>query len=118
MRIRINGLALVFATVSTGAAAEALPFDGKWATDLANCGLAAPDGERHAPITISASQLIAPGVMTCDFTSVLPGGMSYRVEATCEAIGQRGIELFTLAVLDGRLYWTWGGKTGTFDRCP
>jgi hypothetical protein len=56
--------------------------------------------------------------MACEFKSVLPGGISYRVEASCDASGQKSDEFFTFAVLSGRLYWSWGGRTADFDRCP
>ena len=56
--------------------------------------------------------------MTCDFTSVLPGGISFRVEAACDTNGEKGNEFFTFAVMDGRLYWSGAGKTQGFERCP
>ena len=100
------------AVLSAGtAAAEMLPFEGNWAQRIDLCVTI------DAPITLTARRL-ASSVMTCEFTSVLPGGMSYRIEAACEALGLRGDEFFTFAVLNGRLYWTWAGETGIFERCP
>jgi hypothetical protein len=108
------------AVLSTGTAAQTLPFEGKWALRLETCGNAAgtsPAGP-DAPITLTAKCLVAPPFMTCDFKSVLPGGISFRVEAACEAAGQKGDEFFTFAVLGARLYWSWAGKTQAFERCP
>src|SRR3712207_1227008 len=100
------------------AAAQSLPFEGRWATraDLCARGRTSPP-ETGTLITLTARQLKSP-VMNCRFRSVLPGGMSFRIEASCEALGQRGEEFFTVAVLDRRLHWTWAGKTGIFERCP
>ena len=99
------------------ARADALPFEGKWATRREACAGAQP-ADGGAPVTITAERLAAPPFMSCAFTSVLPGGTSFRIEASCAAGGQKGDEFFTFAVLAGRLYWSWGGKTGIFDRCP
>jgi len=109
------GLALLVGAES--GAAQTLPFEGRWTTHVENCSLQPPP-EAGAPVTITAARLVAPPMMTCDFTSVLPGGMSFRIEATCAALGQIGHEFFTFAVLDQRLHWTWGERTGIFDRCP
>jgi hypothetical protein len=112
---------LVLLTVlgaSAAAAAEALPFEGKWATHGETCGGGTSSTDSGTPITVTASRLEALPFMSCDFKSVLPGGMSYRITASCDASGQKGEEFFTFAVLDKRLYWSWGGKTGIFERCP
>jgi len=92
--------------------ADSLPFEGRWTKQGETCVAGQP-----APLVLTAKRLEARTVMNCDFTSVLPGGISFRVEADCEASGQKGHEFFTFAVLSGRLYWSWGGQTGGFDRC-
>jgi hypothetical protein len=107
----------VLALLGAGhARADTLPFEGKWARQPEACE-GAPSAGRGVPITITAERLIAPPFMSCEFTSVLPGGISFRIAASCDASGQRSEEFFTFAVLSGRLYWSWGGKTGVFDRC-
>ncbi|MBV9862316.1 MAG: hypothetical protein JO267_09235 [Alphaproteobacteria bacterium] len=113
------GVAGLLAVTFSGEAASAqtLPFEGRWATDADRCS-PARQAAAKAPITITATSLAAPPAMTCNFTSVLPGGASFRVEATCQAMGRTGHEFFTFAVLGERLYWTWGERTGVFDRCP
>ena len=113
-------LLAVAAVLNSSAAAQTLPFEGKWASRLEMCvndaGTSSPAG--GVLITLTARRLVS-SVMSCEFRSVLPGGMSYRIEASCQAaLGQRGEEFFTFAVLDGRLHWTWAGKTGIFERCP
>jgi hypothetical protein len=99
------------------ARAQTLPFVGKWSSYPENC---TKDGgvAQGAPVTITADALTAPPLMNCQFASVLPGGASFRVNATCDAQGQTGHEFFTFAVLGGRLYWSWGERTGIFERCP
>jgi hypothetical protein len=99
----LAGLSLL-AVPGTGAAADTLPFEGKWARQGASCGAPAGAGD-GAPIVVTASSLSASPFMTCTFKSVLPGGISYRVEASCDASGEKGEEFFTFAVLSGRLYW-------------
>jgi len=106
------------ALIGTGAAAQTLPFEGRWALRLDRCATAASPTEPGQPITLSAKRLVAAPFMTCEFTSVLPGGASFRVEATCDGAGEKGDEFCTFAVLDGRLYWSWAGKTQAFERCP
>jgi len=100
--------------VAASAVADTLPFEGRWAAKPEACAKA---GSSTIAITLTAGRLAAPPLMDCEFTSVLPGGVSYRVEATCDAAGKRGAEFFTFAVLAGKLYWTWGGRTMTFERC-
>jgi hypothetical protein len=106
------------AMLGAGAVAQTLPFEGKWALRLDRCTAAASPTEPGQPITLSAAHLIAAPFMTCDFTSVLPGGSAFRVAATCDGAGRKGDEFFTFAVLDGRLYWSWAEKTQVFERCP
>jgi hypothetical protein len=116
--IRLIQLTLAAFVFVGSAAAQTLPFEGKWALHLDRCAIAASPTEPGQPITLTAKRLVAPPVMTCDFTSVQPGGVSFRVQAACDARGQKGDEFFTFAVLNGRLFWSWGEKTQTFDRCP
>ena len=99
----------------SAAVADPLPFEGTWAKNPEACGSGKPDD--GARITITANRLVASPFMTCDFTSVLPGGISYRIEASCDANGQKGAEFFTFAVMSERLYWSWAEKTATFERC-
>jgi len=108
---------LLATCVARAAAADTLPFEGRWATQSQSCASDAGSTGGTLPITVTASRLEVPPLMVCDFTSVLPGGISFRVEAACEVEGQHGNEFFTFAVLAGRLYWSWGGKTVGFERC-
>jgi hypothetical protein len=110
-------LFVVILLAARAATADTLPFEGKWARQGEPCTAAGAGGD-SAPLVITATRLEATGFMTCDLTSVLPGGMSFRVEARCESNGEKGSEFFTFAVLSERLYWSWAGKTGTFERCP
>jgi hypothetical protein len=96
------------------AAAQPLPFEGKWAMKAEWCE--AKDGQ-PPPIRLTARRLDAI-IMTCDFTSVLPGGASHRVEADCVAGKDRGQEFFGFAKLDDRLYWSWDSHTEGYVRCP
>ncbi len=109
--------AVVLMVAGQAAAADPLPFEGKWSREGDTCN-GSTAGGGAAPIVITAQRLEALPFMTCDFRSVLPGGMSFRVAASCDSNGQKGEEFFTSAVLSERLYWSWGGKTGTFERCP
>jgi hypothetical protein len=109
---------MLAALFADGATAQTLPFEGKWALRTDRCAVAAGSTEPGQPIVLTAQRLVAAPFMTCDFTSVLPGGMSFRVEAACDAGGQKGHEFFTFAVLSGHLYWSWGDKTQSFERCP
>ncbi|MBM3548258.1 MAG: hypothetical protein FJX54_15015 [Alphaproteobacteria bacterium] len=105
----------LLALLSVGQAmAQPLPFEGRWAMKLEWC--VAKDGQ-PPPIRLTAKRLDAI-VMTCDFTSVLPGGVSHRVEADCVAGKDRGREFFGFAKLDDRLYWNWGSRTEGYVRCP
>jgi hypothetical protein len=115
--MRAFTLTSVFAALlGSSAAAETLPFEGNWATSLERCGKSATGP--GVPIALTAKRLVVAPFITCDFTSVLPGGMSFRVEAACDAAGQKSHEFFTFAVLAGRLYWSWGEKTQDYERCP
>lgn len=111
--LRFLALTAVLATVlgTELAAAERLPFEGKWSRRIERCN------EAGGLLTITADRLVTP-VMSCEFRSVLPGGASFRVEAACEALGQKADEFFTFSVLSERLYWSWAERTGTFERCP
>ena len=113
----IRLLAIAAVLDSSAVAAQTLPFEGKWARRLEFCANGAGTSSPAAGvlITLTARRLVS-SVMNCEFRSVLPGGMSYRIEASCEALGQRGEEFFTFAVLDGQLHWTWAGKTAIFER--
>jgi hypothetical protein len=115
---RFGGALMLASLFAGGAVAQTLPFEGKWAVQQDRCALASGSSEPGQPITLTAKRLVAAPFMTCDFTSVLPGGVSFRVEAACDAAGQKGAEFFTFAVLSGRLYWSWGGKEQGFERCP
>jgi hypothetical protein len=117
MRGYICNLVLLTVIGTGHAIADTLPFEGKWARTKNACG-SGVTGDGGAPITLSARRLVAQPLMICEFKSVLPGGISYRVEASCDANGQQGEEFFTFAVLAERLYWSWGGRTATFERCP
>ncbi len=111
--------ALAFAALFGGSAvAQTLPFEGKWALRADRCAVAAGSTEPGQAIVLTAKRLVAAPFMTCDFTSVLPGGVAFRVDAACDAADQKGHEFFTFAVLGGRLYWSWGDKTQGFERCP
>ena len=94
------------------AGADPLPFEGKWIREGEACA-----GGQATPLVLNAKRLDATGLMSCDFTSVLPGGIAFRVEADCESGGHMGHEFFTFAVLSGRLYWGWDGQSKTFERC-
>ena len=110
---------LALITVMGGSAfAQTLPFEGKWALRLDKCAASASPTGPGQPIVLTAKRLVAAPFMTCDFTSVLPGGISFRVEAACDTNGEKGNEFFTFAVMDGRLYWSGAGKTQGFERCP
>jgi hypothetical protein len=117
VRLGIAAFALA-ALPCAGAAAQTLPFEGKWALQADRCNIAPGSTQPSQPITLTAKRLVAAPFMSCDFTSVLPGGISFRVEAACDANGEKGHEFFTFAVLNGRLYWSWGDKTQEFERCP
>src|SRR5260221_12823878 len=99
-------------------AAQALPFEGKWARRAALCradpGQASE--ENPLPIVLTQRRLVA-AAMVCEFTSVLPGGLSFRVEADCLAGDAHGHEFFTFARLGGFLQWSWGGRTESFVSC-
>ena len=99
------------AALAVGAAALTLPFEGIWAQQAEDCGkptatLPVP----RVPITLTAKRLIVRPFFTCEFRSVLPGGASFRVEATSANGKEKDDEFFTIAVLQGRLIWnTVGG---------
>lgn len=116
MRGYLGGLFWVGVLASGSALAQILPFEGRWTSKPGSCQDS--QGGPGGPVVISANRLVAAPFMRCEFKSVLPGGASYRVEASCDADGQKGEEFFTFAVLAERLYWSWGGQTGTFERCP
>ena len=117
--MRVGAAAVALGVLcSAGAGAQTLPFEGKWAPRLDRCAAAAAQAGSGPPIILTAKHLDAAPLMSCDFASVLPGGTSFRVEAACDAGGRKGSEFFTFAVLGGRLYWSWGGKTQAFERCP
>jgi hypothetical protein len=99
-------------------AAEPLPFEGKWALRAEWCQShpGPPSEERPQPIMLTARRLVTD-VMACEFTSVLPGGVSFRVEADCIAGAERGHEFFGFARIGDRLHWSWAGQTGTFVPC-
>lgn len=107
----VRSLAIVVALLGSAAgAAEPLPFEGRWALRAESCG-------SEAEVTTLTAERLHTRVMSCRFGSVLPGATAFRVEADCDALGQTGHEFFTFAVLDGKLYWTWAERTGTFERC-
>ena len=49
---------------------------------------------------------------------MLPGGVSWRIEAECVDGEEKSHEFFTFAMLDGLMHWSWAGRTVTFHRCP
>ena len=104
---------LVSGAGQTGAAE--FPFEGTWVPRGKACE--AELNERHEAIAVITGQGLKFRAMTCNFESVLPGGASYRVEASCAAAGEQWHEFFTFTALEGRLYWIWAGKTGEFDPC-
>ncbi len=77
---------------------------------------AAKPGE-PPPVILTRSTLTSP-FMTCTFSSVLPGGVSWRVEADCTDGKAKGHEFFGFAVLSELLHWSWDKQTVTFRRCP
>lgn len=110
-------LALVLAVIAAPVSAQPLPFEGRWAQQVAWC-TSLPQG-RPAPVTLTDKKLTSPA-MTCDFTSVLPGFVMWRIEANCTIVEtkERGSDFFGFTVLDGLLHWSWGDRTVTFHRCP
>lgn len=111
---RTLSLLLATALPAGTAAAQPLPFEGKWAMKAELCQ--ARDGQ-PPPVHLSARQLDSPFI-TCEFSSVLPGGASFRIEAECTAGKDRGREFFTFAKLGDLLYWSWGTRTEGFVRYP
>ena len=111
----ISGLTAL--SLAVPAAAQPLSFEGRWAQQSAWC-TSLPSG-RPAPVVLTRQRLASPA-MTCDFTSVKPGGVMWRVEADCVVTEtkERGSDFFGFAVLDGLLHWSWGDRTVTFHRCP
>lgn len=111
--------ALAVALLSPPVTAQTLPFEGRWAMQAAWC-TSTPPGQ-PAPVRLTRQKLDA-GQFTCDFPSVLPGGVMWRVEADCtfktEKGTERGREFFGFSVIDGLLHWSWGDRTETFRRCP
>jgi hypothetical protein len=105
---------LATALSAVTAAAQPLPFEGKWAMKAELCQ--AGEGQ-PPPVHLTARRLDSP-TMSCEFSSVLPGGVSYRVAADCTAGKERGHEFFTFAKLGDLLYWSWGTRTEGFVRCP
>jgi len=104
-------------SLAAPAAAQPLSFEGRWAQQTAWC-TSLPPG-RPAPVVLTRQRLTSPA-MTCDFTSVKPGGVMWRVEADCVVTEtkERGSDFFGFTVLDGLLHWSWGDRTVTFHRCP
>ena len=64
----------------SAAHAQTLPFEGKWATAIEKCGNTTNISPMRpgVPIELTAKRLVAAPFMTCDFESVLPGGVSFR----------------------------------------
>jgi hypothetical protein len=116
--IRLGAVLAVLA-LSAPAAAQPLPFEGKWAVELDGCKAGASVPDRMRPITLTRRKVTTP-FMTCDFTSVKPGGASWRVEAACTATAtkEKGRESFGFALIGDLLHWSWGADTATFRRCP
>lgn len=108
---------LAFLSHASATSAQPLPFEGRWAQQAAWC-TALPPGQ-PAPVSLTRQKLTSPA-MTCDFTSVKPGGVMWRVEADCTITEtmERGSDFFGFTVLDDLLHWSWGDRTVTFRRCP
>ncbi len=118
-RFAFTLVGLVFWLAPDAASAQTLPFEGKWARRAELCAPTSvpPSEERPAPFTLSALGLTST-IMTCEFTSVLPGGLSFRVEANCIAGTERLREFFIFAVIGEWLHWGWDKGTASFVRCP
>ncbi|MBV9758495.1 MAG: hypothetical protein JO047_15715 [Alphaproteobacteria bacterium] len=117
--MRAVAIAIVLAATLGGRAAAQLPFEGTWANAREICANTLDNAPADArfPVTLTATRLSA-GPFSCGFKSVLPGGASFRVDAACAVGGQNSDEFFTFAVLSGKLYWSWGGRTAVLERCP
>ena len=100
------------------AMAQPYSFEGKWARKPELCDATTPPTpERPAPITLARDGFDTP-FLKCTFSSVLPGGVSWRVEAECLYDGKdKGHEFFTFAMLDNLMHWSWAGRTVTFYPC-
>ncbi len=116
--IRVS-LALTAGLLASPVMAQTLSFEGRWAQQVAWCNPASRPADQPAPVVLTRQKLTSP-TMTCDFTSVKPGGVMWRVEADCviAETKERGSDFFGFTVLDGLLHWSWGDRTVTFRRCP
>jgi len=73
MRCRLCNLTILGMLVTASTFADTMPFVGQWAAKPEACGKA---GDIGNAITLSASRLAAPPLMTCEFTSLLDMGWS------------------------------------------
>lgn len=116
--IRVIAALAVLALIPP-AAAQPLAFEGTWAVELAACKAGNSALDRVPPIVLTKRNVVTH-FMTCEFTSVLPGGVSWRVEAECTATDgkDKAKELFGFALIGELLHWSWDKETATFHRCP
>jgi hypothetical protein len=110
----------VLALCALPAVAQSLPrdFSGTWALKREWCrpGPDAP-ADQPRPFTLGPGRLKIDD-MTCEFISMLPGGIMWRVEADCTAGTAKGKEFFVFSMMDQNLVWGWDTQTAPFTRCP